>query len=177
MLWHIHANDYVQLSNQLVIMLIIMHSTGSLLNNLTKSLHAKWLNVIFYTCLKWIKISIVFFFSSSQWHALSTNYSTNSKKCNCDVSNLMQYITLYCWNWYNAYRKKVQHCAFLLIVIKILAIVYVRKYLQNTLLQHAEHIDCVNNDTRTCDTMHWHVHWHSDLYLRDTEMHLLLCKC
>lgn len=58
MLWHIHANGYVQLSPTLSVayaMLIKMYSMGSLLNSLTpkniirisslhRPLHAKWLN-------------------------------------------------------------------------------------------------------------------------------------
>ena len=82
----------------------------------------------FYFCFFvffFVLCSAVFFFSVSQWHGLSTNYSTNSKSVNV---NLVQSLAI------NLPRTLRCNLQFTIIVIKTLAIVYIRTSLQSTLL-------------------------------------------
>ncbi len=103
------------------------------------------------------------FLSVSNLHGLSINYSTNSKIVNL---NLVRSLAI-----------KLPHTLkcnlqFTIIVIKTVAIFYIRTSLQSTLLywQHDKAIWLSYPYAMTQDLSFWwhrHVHWHRYLFLRD----------
>ncbi len=99
-----------------------------------------------------------------QWHGRSTNYSTNSKSVNL---NLVHYLAI---KLSHTLRCNLQ---FTIIVIKTVAIVYIRTSLQGTTVILTTWLSNLTVLIRTqwykdlSFWWHWHVHWHRYLFLRD----------